>query len=160
MQKAHANGSAVDKGLQLASDTLKDKLLEVPILMAPDSDQPFLLQTHASEFCLGAVLLQKRPDGKFYPVSFIRRKFLPRETNYSVTKEEYLADLDYGQVATLLVGKEVFCANRPHSSWLALLVSSTPGQPGEYVWVVSVGLPESTDLRRLDYAELPFPVGC
>ena len=42
---------------QQAFDTLKVKLVEAPIMMAPDFDESFVLQTDANEFGLGLVLL-------------------------------------------------------------------------------------------------------
>nr|GEZ18087.1 DNA-directed DNA polymerase [Tanacetum cinerariifolium] len=42
-----------------ASRTLKDKLTEVPILIAPNWDQPFELMCDASDFAVGAVLGQR-----------------------------------------------------------------------------------------------------
>ena len=74
---------------QQTLDTLKAKLLESPLLMAPDFDLFFVLQTDASEFSLGAVLLQAGSDGSLHQ----QEALLPRkrERNYSMVKEERLA---------------------------------------------------------------------
>lgn len=77
------------KECQYAFDRLKKCLVEYPILIPPDFDQPFVIQTDASEFGLGCVLLQKKDD-LLHPVSFFSKKLLPREKNYSVPEKECL----------------------------------------------------------------------
>lgn len=49
-------------------DTLKAKLAKASVLMAQDFSQSFILQTDASEFGLGAMLLQQAPDSNSLPV--------------------------------------------------------------------------------------------
>ena len=46
-----------------AVDILKGKVQSVPVLVFPDFDKPFLLETDASKEGLGAVLSQKQNDG-------------------------------------------------------------------------------------------------
>ena len=45
-----------------AFETLKKKLTEAPILVAPDWDLPFELMCDASDFAIGAVLGQRKPN--------------------------------------------------------------------------------------------------
>ena len=47
-----------DKEQQQAFETLRIKLIEAPILAYPRYDTPFILQTDASDDCIGAVLSQ------------------------------------------------------------------------------------------------------
>nr|GFD36890.1 retrovirus-related Pol polyprotein from transposon 17.6 [Tanacetum cinerariifolium] len=49
--------------------TLKTKLCEAPILIAPDWDMPFELMCDASDFAIGAVLGQ-RQDKHFRPIHY------------------------------------------------------------------------------------------
>ena len=60
------------------------------MLHCPDFDQPFILQTDASECGLGALLLQGPADGG-QPIAFISRKLYPREARYSTVEKECLA---------------------------------------------------------------------
>nr|GEZ49365.1 reverse transcriptase domain-containing protein [Tanacetum cinerariifolium] len=51
--------------------TLKEKLTETPILIAPNWDQPFELMCDASDFAVGAILGQ-RIDKHFRPIHYAR----------------------------------------------------------------------------------------
>ena len=48
---------------QEAVNILKGKVQSAPVLVFPDFDKPFLLETDASKEGLGAVLSQKQSDG-------------------------------------------------------------------------------------------------
>ena len=76
---------------QEAVQLLKEKILSTPILVFPDFDKPFLLETDASEEGLGVVLSQKQDDGCFYPVASGSRTLTPSEQNYHSSKLEFLA---------------------------------------------------------------------
>ena len=54
----------------------------------PDFTQPFEVITDASDFVLGAVLVQ---DG--HPIAYESRKLIPAEINYTVTEKEMLASI-------------------------------------------------------------------
>ena len=71
--------------------TLKRVLCQSPILVNPDFDKPFLLQTDASDRGIGAVLSQEDDEGGDQPVAYFSRKLLPREVRYSTIEKECLA---------------------------------------------------------------------
>ena len=56
-----------------------------------DTTKPFVLQTDASNYGLGAVLSQMGDDGCEHPVAFASRKLLPREIQYATIEKECLA---------------------------------------------------------------------
>nr|GEZ43728.1 reverse transcriptase domain-containing protein [Tanacetum cinerariifolium] len=58
-----------------AFQTLKRKLTEAPILIAPDWDMPFELMCDASDFAIGSVLGQ-RQDKHFRPIHYARAENL------------------------------------------------------------------------------------
>nr|GEV28299.1 reverse transcriptase domain-containing protein [Tanacetum cinerariifolium] len=58
-----------------AIQTLKRKLTEAPILIAPDWDMPFDLMCDASDFAIGAILGQ-RQDKHFRPIHYARAENL------------------------------------------------------------------------------------
>ena len=58
---------------------LKELLFSTPILMSPDFESPFVLQTEASEQGVGAVLSQQDDNGDEHPVAYWSRKLLPCE---------------------------------------------------------------------------------
>nr|GFA45832.1 reverse transcriptase domain-containing protein [Tanacetum cinerariifolium] len=70
--------------------TLKDKLTEAPILIAPNWDQPFELMCDASDFAIGAVLGQ-RIEKHFRPICYASKTMNQAEANYTTTEKEMLA---------------------------------------------------------------------
>nr|GFC18613.1 reverse transcriptase domain-containing protein [Tanacetum cinerariifolium] len=70
--------------------TLKDKLTEAPILIAPNWDQPFELMCDASDFAVGAVLGQ-RIEKHFRPIHYASKMMNQTEANYTTTEKEMLA---------------------------------------------------------------------
>ena len=74
-----------------AVQVLKEKITSAPVLVFPDFNKPFLLETDASKEGLGAVLLQKQDDGRYHPVAFGSRMLTPSEQNYHSSKLEFLA---------------------------------------------------------------------
>lgn len=69
---------------------LKDALCKEPVLQSQDFEQPFTIQTDASQHGLRAVFLQGE-QGHLRPIAFISRKLLPRETWYSTVEKKCLA---------------------------------------------------------------------
>nr|GFC63964.1 reverse transcriptase domain-containing protein [Tanacetum cinerariifolium] len=70
--------------------TLKDKLTEAPILIAPNWDQPFELLCDASDYAVGVVLGQ-RIKKHFRPIHYASKTMNQAEANYTTTKKEMLA---------------------------------------------------------------------
>nr|GEZ86836.1 reverse transcriptase domain-containing protein [Tanacetum cinerariifolium] len=73
-----------------AFQTLKKKLTEAPILIAPNWDLPFKLMCDASDFAIGAVLGQ-RHEKHFRPIHYASKTLTDAESNYTTTKKEMLA---------------------------------------------------------------------
>ncbi|GJS33473.1 reverse transcriptase domain-containing protein [Tanacetum coccineum] len=73
-----------------AFQTLKKKLTEAPILIAPNWDQPFELMCDASDFAIGAVLGQ-RIEKHFRPIHYASKTMTEAESNYTTTEKEMLA---------------------------------------------------------------------
>ena len=73
-----------------AMNILKGKVQSMPVLVFPDFDKPFLLETDASKEGLGAVLSQKQSDGCYHPVTFRSCSLTPSEKNYHSSKLEFL----------------------------------------------------------------------
>ncbi|KAH8232704.1 hypothetical protein KR032_000087 [Drosophila birchii] len=73
-----------------AFQELKTRLTEAPVLVCPDFEQKFVLQTDASEYGIGAVLTQTI-DGQERVVAYASRRLNGAEGNYSVTEKECLA---------------------------------------------------------------------
>nr|GEY06404.1 DNA-directed DNA polymerase [Tanacetum cinerariifolium] len=73
-----------------AFQTLKKKLTEAPILMAPNWDLPFELMCDASDFAIGAVLGQ-RHEKHFKPIHYASKMMNDAKSNYTTTEKEMLA---------------------------------------------------------------------
>nr|GEZ43150.1 reverse transcriptase domain-containing protein [Tanacetum cinerariifolium] len=70
--------------------TLKEKLTEAPILIAPNWDQPFELMCDASDYAIGVVLGQ-RIEKHFRPIHYASKTITQAESNYTTTEKEMLA---------------------------------------------------------------------
>ncbi|GJZ14901.1 reverse transcriptase domain-containing protein [Tanacetum coccineum] len=71
-------------------NTLKRKLTEAPILIAPDWDLPFELMCDASDFAIGAVLGQRK-NKHFQPIHYASKTMTEAQAHYTTTKKELLA---------------------------------------------------------------------
>jgi hypothetical protein len=43
----------------------------------PDTAKPFILETDASKWAIGATLLQKQDDGQLHPCGYLSKKLFP-----------------------------------------------------------------------------------
>ncbi|XP_064459039.1 uncharacterized protein LOC135369375 [Ornithodoros turicata] len=73
-----------------AFSALTEAIAQVTSLYLPDLNRPFVMQTDASDYGLGAVLLQQH-EGELRPVAFASRTLTSPERNYTVTEKECLA---------------------------------------------------------------------
>nr|GEU95531.1 reverse transcriptase domain-containing protein [Tanacetum cinerariifolium] len=73
-----------------AFQTLKRKLTEALILIAPDWDMPFELMCDASDFAIGAVL-EQRQEKHFRPIQYASKTMTEAESNYTTMEKEMLA---------------------------------------------------------------------
>ena len=85
---------AWDSNEEVAFQTLKDVCTSYPVLRTPDWSKQFVLETDASGYALGAVLMQEFEDG-LHPVAFHSRSLLPAEKNYDAHDKE-LAGVVFG----------------------------------------------------------------
>jgi len=77
---------------QSAFNTLKSKFSSYPVLVHPNRELPFIVETDSSNFAIGAVLSQKSlSDNHIHPVAFYSRSLSPTERNYPIYDKELLA---------------------------------------------------------------------
>ena len=77
---------------QSAFDTLKSKFTSAPVLIHPNRDLPFIVETDSSNFAIGAILSQVSPDDNLvHPVAFFSRSLNGAERNYPIYDKELLA---------------------------------------------------------------------
>lgn len=73
-----------------AYEKLKNMLSSPPVLQQVNETQPFFLRTDASNYAIGAVLLQGEKESE-HPIEYASRLLIPAERNYSTTEREALA---------------------------------------------------------------------
>lgn len=71
---------------------LKQCLVEPPVLHMPDFELPFEIRADASDYALGAILLQ-RDDDQYKIIAYHSKIFSSAERNYTTTEKECLAVL-------------------------------------------------------------------
>lgn len=74
---------------QAAFEQLKQALVSAPVLAMPDPALPYEVYTDASQFALGAVLLQNQGHG-LQPVAYLSRKLTDTERRYPTGDREML----------------------------------------------------------------------
>ncbi|GJV84899.1 reverse transcriptase domain-containing protein [Tanacetum coccineum] len=73
-----------------AFETLKKKLTESLILVAPDWDLPFEIMCDSSNFAVGAVLGQQKTK-HFQPIHYVCKTMTDAQAHYTTTEKELLA---------------------------------------------------------------------
>lgn len=125
LTKKHVSFAWTEK-CEEAFRNIKNCLVSPPILTCPDFDKPFILQTDASAYGLGAVLTQKFEDGEKV-ICFLSRSLTKAERNFTTTERECLAVLwAVEKLRHYLEGTE-FTVVTDHSSllWLDRLKDPT-----------------------------------
>ena len=70
--------------------TLKNVLMNAPVLRLPDMNKRFILRTDASDHAVGAILMQEY-EGKLFPTAYASKTLSRAEKAYSVIEKEGLA---------------------------------------------------------------------
>lgn len=112
---------------QVAFNTLKERLVEAPVLAYPNFNLSFIVETDASHKGFGAVLSQRLDDGKLHPVAFASRA-LSLSENHGVTELETPAAVEaIKHFHAYLYGYEVKVVT-DRSAVRALLATPSPGE--------------------------------
>ena len=83
-----------------AFDELKSRLLSAPILSFPDFEKPFILDTDACQYGIGAVLSQNH-DGEEKVVVYGSHTLSKAKRKYCMTRKELQAVVTFTKLATL-----------------------------------------------------------
>ncbi|EUC59886.1 Transposon Tf2-1 polyprotein, partial [Rhizoctonia solani AG-3 Rhs1AP] len=79
---------------QQAFDQLKKEVTKEPVLIHPNPNKPYILETDASGAAMGAVLSQKHDDGYLHPIAFLSKSFIGAQVNYDTHDKELLAIIE------------------------------------------------------------------
>ena len=111
------------------------KLMEAPVLVYPDFNLSFTLETDASYNGLGAVLSRKLDDHRLHSVAFVSRALSPPEKNYAVTELETLVVVwSFKQFHAYLYRHDVEVVT-DHSVVKALLAAPSPSGKHAHWWL-------------------------
>lgn len=99
---------------------LKERLCTYPVLRLPDFKQPFYVKPDASNYGIGAILMQRDPDGHEHPILYGSRTLSKPERNYSARERELLAMVYFvHHWRPYLLGTKFFVFTDHHSlQWL------------------------------------------
>nr|GEY88795.1 reverse transcriptase domain-containing protein [Tanacetum cinerariifolium] len=102
-----------------ALQTLKRKLTEAHILIAPEWNIPFELMCDASDFAIGAVLGQ-RQDKHFRPIHYTSKTMTEEESNYTTTEKEMLVVVYAFEKfrSYLIMNKSIVCTDHSALKYL------------------------------------------
>ena len=119
LQKSEPNQIVWTDNEVTSFKALKNAMPHAPVLRNPDFHRPFILQTDASDFAIGAVLSQKFENGE-HPIAFLSRKLLPRERHYSVVQNECLAIVWSTESLNYYLSEQKFTIETDHNplTWL------------------------------------------
>lgn len=79
---------------QNAFETVKELLTSAPVLANPDFSKKFFLHCDASDYGIGAVLVQLDENGNERPIAYMSKKLNTSQRNYSVTERECLSAIE------------------------------------------------------------------
>ena len=101
---------AWDASEQKAFDGIKQALCSAPTLRMPDTQKPFTVVCDASDFGIGAVLMQAD-----HPVAYFSKLLNQAQRNYTVTERELLAVVEALKLWRCYLGDQEFLVVTDHS---------------------------------------------
>jgi hypothetical protein len=75
---------------KMAFEQLKKLICEEPVLIQPDQTKPFEVEVDASNYAVGAVLMQRDDKNVLHPVAFFSKTMNEAQRNYDVYNKELL----------------------------------------------------------------------
>ena len=100
---------------QAAFEDLKMTMTSAPVLAIPDPSLPYEVFTDASQFGVGAVLLQDQGRG-WQPCAYLSHKLTPAERKYAVHEQELLGIIHALKVWRPYLEGAAFKVNSDHAS--------------------------------------------
>ncbi|GKB09066.1 reverse transcriptase domain-containing protein [Tanacetum coccineum] len=107
--------------------TLKKKLTEAPILVAPDWDLPFEIICDASDYAVGAVFGQCKTK-HFQPIHYASKTITDTQAHYTTTEKEFIAVVYAFEKFRpyLLLSKTIVYTNHPALKYLLTKQDAKP----------------------------------
>eukprot|EP01041_Mallomonas_annulata_P016089 gene16089-33782_t len=117
---------------------LKKSLTTDCIRRYPDPTRPFEVHTDASDFAIGAVLVQRNDEGIEQPLEYFSRSLSPAEINYTVTEKECLAIVAAIKRFHVHLACEPFFVFTDHQALASLLTMKDPTRRIAR-WLITLG---------------------
>ncbi|KAK8957227.1 hypothetical protein KSP39_PZI000978 [Platanthera zijinensis] len=123
-----------DENCLRAFSLIKEKLINAPIVIAPNWELPFEIMCDASSFAVGAVLGQ-RINKNFHPIYYASKTLTTAQENYTTTEKELLAVIfAFDKFRSYLTLSKVIVFT-DHSA-LRYLLTKTDAKPRLIRWVL------------------------
>ena len=123
-----------DDSCKAAFEEIKIRLVQAPIMAAPEWDQGFEVMCDASDFAMGAVLGQRKKK-IFRAIYYASRTFNEAQENYSTTEKEMLAIVfAYEKFRPYILGSHVI-VHTDHAA-IKYLMSKKEAKPRLIRWVL------------------------
>jgi transposase InsO family protein len=100
---------------QEAFNSLKQRIVQAPILQFPNLGKEFILRTDASSYCIGAILAQKGDDGFQHPIAFGSNLLTPTQIKWSVWQKEFYAMKFYCEKFRVFLLNKKFTLQTDHT---------------------------------------------
>ena len=96
-----------DEAYRTAFEEIKNKLIEAPIVVAPNWGEPFEIMCNASDYAIGAFLGQ-RQENIFRPIYYASKTLNEAQENYTTTEKKLLAVVySYDKLIPYILGSKV-----------------------------------------------------
>ena len=79
------------KAKKEAFEKIRDRITQEPVLVQPDQNKQFEVEVDASNFAMGAVLMQRDEKGVLHPIAYISKTMNSAQKNYDVYGKELWA---------------------------------------------------------------------
>jgi len=87
---------------------LRDQFCQAPILLHPDFQRSFIIETDASNTAIGGILSQHGDDGHLHPCAYCSAKMSQTEQNYDIYNKELLS------IVLAFKDRRVYLEGSPH----------------------------------------------
>ncbi|KAL0934971.1 reverse transcriptase domain protein [Colletotrichum truncatum] len=77
-----------------AFNEIKQQVTSEPILVIPNPEKPFEVETDSSDYAIGGQLGQRDDEGRLHPCAFFSRKLHGPELNYQIHDKELMAIIE------------------------------------------------------------------
>lgn len=146
---------------QKAFDGVKHEITKDPVLIHPNQNLPYVLETDTPRVGMGAVLSQKQADGHLHPIAFMSQSFNNAQQNYDTHNKELLAIIESFKHWQLLLELTeepitVYTNHRNLKSWKLQKSLADNMQDGIRLLCLSTST-LSIERERYPTNKMPFP---